>query len=311
MYVNARAIIERETTVGREILLQIRDREGEARALELPGGRLEEFEPILDGLAREVREETGLQVTEIIGDTHRTVTRGARARVECLQPFFVYQTVTGPVDSTGFFFRCRADGELTEQGDGAFGHRWLPVAEVDRRFREAPEQFDWLTQGALAFYLNWWRSQAPRIRLAGRDDADELARLRWDFSPDEIAASGQTFESFREGFSIWLSTALERGNWAIWVVEAEGRIVSNMYVNTVYKVPRPGQFHGKWGYVTNVYTEPAYRGRGLGAALMRRMTDWARQDGMELLLVWPSEEAVPFYERAGFVRCPEAMELKL
>lgn len=65
MYVNARAIIERDGPNGTEILLQVRDRPGDPQRLELPGGTLEEFEPILDGLAREVREETANRMSPV------------------------------------------------------------------------------------------------------------------------------------------------------------------------------------------------------------------------------------------------------
>ncbi|MGE5673803.1 MAG: NUDIX domain-containing protein [Mycobacterium leprae] len=155
MYVNARAFIERMTDQGTQLLLQFRDRPDEPRRLELPGGTLEEYEPILDGLAREIREETGLQVSRILDDTGWTVWDGESTQVECLKPFFVYQTLNGPIDSTGFFFRCEAEGELTSAGDWASGHTWVGVSELEERFRTAPGEFHWLTQAALAHYFRW------------------------------------------------------------------------------------------------------------------------------------------------------------
>lgn len=65
-FVNARAIIERVHRNQPEIILQARTKPGE-ESLELPGGRLELFEPILDGLRREVLEETGLTIVEVEG----------------------------------------------------------------------------------------------------------------------------------------------------------------------------------------------------------------------------------------------------
>ena len=157
---NARAIVERDTASGVEVLLQVRDRAGEARGLEFPGGQLDEFEPVLAALAREVREETGLTLSRVLGDTNRTVSSADQGQVECLTPFFVYQTLRGPVDSTGFFFRIEAHGDLTKQGDGASGHRWVGVAELTGMFEQNPGQFDWLTRGALTYYLAWCERQA-------------------------------------------------------------------------------------------------------------------------------------------------------
>ncbi len=130
IYVNARAIIERETASGTEILMQIRDKEHYPKTLEFPGGRLDLYESVVDALIREVKEETGLTVTEILDATNHVVYEGNTATLECLTPFFVYQTLKGPIDTLGFFFRCRAEGELLLRGDGAYGHRWIGVEEA-------------------------------------------------------------------------------------------------------------------------------------------------------------------------------------
>ena len=155
MYVNARAIIERETLAGTEILLQVAERPGDPPTLEFPGGRLEEYEPILDALRREVLEETGLVITQILDDINRAVWTVPGVEVECLHPFCVYQTTAGPVDSIGFFFRCHAEGILTGRGDAASGHQWVPVAVAAHRLRASPGDFHWLTSAALAHYLRW------------------------------------------------------------------------------------------------------------------------------------------------------------
>ena len=60
-----------------------------------------------------------------------------------------------------------------------------------------------------------------------------------------------------------------------------------------------------------MYAVPEARNSGIGSALLRHVTGWARERNLELLLLWPSDRSVPFYERAGFVRSPEALELDL
>jgi GNAT superfamily N-acetyltransferase len=78
-------------------------------------------------------------------------------------------------------------------------------------------------------------------------------------------------------------------------------------------VPRPGRFsgHNRYGYVTNVYAEPEVRGQGIGSRLLERVVEWAREQGLQFLIVWPSEESVRFYERGGFRASPDALELQL
>ncbi len=68
---------------------------------ELLGGRLEEFESFVEGLKREVHEETGLHITKVFGDETKIETNNVNSTVEVMKPFAVYQTTNGPVDSLG------------------------------------------------------------------------------------------------------------------------------------------------------------------------------------------------------------------
>jgi ribosomal protein S18 acetylase RimI-like enzyme len=73
-------------------------------------------------------------------------------------------------------------------------------------------------------------------------------------------------------------------------------------------VPKPNKLNDVLGYVTNVYTRPAYRGQGIGTQLMTHVLAWAREQDLESLIVWPSETSVGFYERAGFRGSPDMLE---
>ena len=153
-YVNARAFVERRMHDTTEIIIQKRTKRNE-QALELPGGRLELYEPVLDGLKREVYEETGLTVIEVEGSEKRMDTCGVNPdfEVECVEPYCVYQTIKGPIESVGMYFICKAEGDLLEVGDDTTFIRWETIDDIHQMLLEDPRQFSDVDRAGLRYYL--------------------------------------------------------------------------------------------------------------------------------------------------------------
>lgn len=144
-------------------------------------------------------------------------------------------------------------------------------------------------------------------RPATPDEFAQLAELRWQFRAEHDAAhlrfdpSDAARIEFTAACLEFLRESLMEGRWTFWVaVEEDGTIVSNAYVYRIPKVPRPGRLRGQMGYVTNVFTLPEQRGQGIGAQLLCSMQAWARENGIERLILWPAEGRQDFYARLGF-----------
>ena len=146
-------------------------------------------------------------------------------------------------------------------------------------------------------------------RMATEADLDELAQMRWDFRLEE--APGATVHdqaTFLDACTAFLRQGLAEQRWTYWVAQEDTLIISHIYIQRVPKVPKPNKLDDALGYVTNVYTRPAYRGQGIGTQLMTQVLAWAREQDLESLIVWPSETSIRFYERAGFRGSPDMLE---
>lgn len=80
------------------------------------------------------------------------------------------------------------------------------------------------------------------IRAATPDDADELARLRWDFRVEHGTPASRSFEEFVEGFRAFTAEVLADGSpWRAWVAEADARLVGCVWLQLVEKIPHPSR----------------------------------------------------------------------
>ena len=127
IFVNTRAIIERTTNGEKEIVIQWRNKPGQ-ECWELPGGCIEPFESLYHALRREVKEETGLDITAVMGEEGYF----REGNVECMKPFSVYQMLEGRVDSIGFHFVCHVTGNLLAEGDDSKDMKWVGLEEVKK-----------------------------------------------------------------------------------------------------------------------------------------------------------------------------------
>jgi len=155
---------------------------------------------------------------------------------------------------------------------------------------------------------------APTVqfRLASANDFPFLADLRYRLATDDAPDLGDHHKAVFLSASLERLSELETTSSAIhWVAQANEQLIAALTIIKVPKVPAPDDLDGCWGYLTNVYTLPEHRNQGVGSALLAHARHWASAQRMELLIVWPSERSVPFYQRAGFARQADPLVLSL
>lgn len=149
------------------------------------------------------------------------------------------------------------------------------------------------------------------IRLAEEKDIPQLIKMRWDFTieHDESGRIEQLpYRDFETECQSFLVDALKREKWYIWVAEETGEIVSHIYTELIQKVPRPGRITYPFVYMTNVYTIPAFRNKGIGSQLLSNVNAWVKKNHYEFTIVWPSDDSINYYKKNGYVSCTEPLE---
>ena len=143
----------------------------------------------------------------------------------------------------------------------------------------------------------------PTIRSATVEDAEQLARLRWEFRIESGTPASRARAAFDEEMRGFLADVFAAASpWRVWVAEAHRGLVGCVWLQLVELVPHPNR--GRWerpiAYVTNMYVAPELRDRGIGRELLDRAIAYAKEREVDGIVLWPSPRSAPFYERAGF-----------
>jgi len=146
------------------------------------------------------------------------------------------------------------------------------------------------------------------VRPATAADVDALAALRWKFRAGREAPPVESQASFLARCADWMRQALETGAWRSWVAVRDDRIVGQVWLHPITKLPNPVGERERHAYVSNLFVMPDERG-GVGTQLLERAIDWAAANGVDRVVLWPSARSVTLYERHGFVREGDVLEL--
>lgn len=146
------------------------------------------------------------------------------------------------------------------------------------------------------------------IRSATSADAAALAELRWEFRTENRIAT-EAHAAFVRRCAVWMRGELATPHgWRAWVAVADGVIVGQVWMHAIHKVPNPVAESERHAYLSNLYVKPSSRG-GTGTRLLEAAIGWARSNGVDRVVLWPSRRSVTLYLRHGFSHGGEVMEL--
>jgi GNAT superfamily N-acetyltransferase len=151
-------------------------------------------------------------------------------------------------------------------------------------------------------------SEGIAVRLAGVADAAVIAHHRAMMFRDMRTLNPGAVQPMLEAAERALTEWLASGDYVGWLASPEdrpGEIVGGAGAQRRKLLPRPhpggGLLRpGPEAIILNVYTDPAWRRRGVARTLMERAIAWAREEGIARLVLHASDDGRALYEDLGF-----------
>ncbi len=140
----AAGIIRRRAGGEEWLLVQERAKAGaplETGLLEIPAGKIRAFENIYDCLRREIREETGCEVTWIQGEDEAVTVELGGYRVLSYRPYASAQNLRGSYPIMVQTFLCEVEALRATGSDESRDVRWMPIEELRSLLETSPGRF--------------------------------------------------------------------------------------------------------------------------------------------------------------------------
>lgn len=155
---SAGAIIEKKENGIDYILIQKRHKKSDCKndgLLEIPAGKIREYENIFDCLRREVFEETGLKLTYIQGEDKASMLHSNGYDVISFNPFYSTENLKGVYSTMLQVFICKACGEPIKESDEAISIKWIPIKELKELLQKDESMFYPMSVNSLKKYITY------------------------------------------------------------------------------------------------------------------------------------------------------------
>ena len=149
------------------------------------------------------------------------------------------------------------------------------------------------------------------MRRATTADVPALAALRasWGASLGGGTVDGVGAGDLADRLRRWWER--QPGTRTAWLAVEGERPVGMVNVAVFERMPHAGRPDAHWAYLANLWVEPDRRRRGIASALLSAGLDWSRAEGMERVVLNPSEMSLPLYRSLGFRPADDLLRLDL
>ena len=146
------------------------------------------------------------------------------------------------------------------------------------------------------------------FRKLNENDLDVFIKMRINQLCEEGAKEDIDLEPALRDYYL---RHLSDGTFVSWLALDDDRIIGTSGMSIVEKPPYFGCPSGKIGLLSNMFTDPSYRRKGIAKTLLSKVIDEAKTQGCGTVQITASNMGVLLYSDYGFEKNENFMQYKL
>jgi len=139
------------------------------------------------------------------------------------------------------------------------------------------------------------------IRMANINDIDSLAEMRIRLI-NEVKKNMEDYNwnDYLQALKCYYNDGLLNGKIVAFVAEENGNVIA-ISIMCFYNIcPSPSNLDGRLAFITDMYTVPEYRNKGLGYNLLNNIMKYAKKLGYKKVTLNATDSGRILYEKYGF-----------
>ena len=119
-------------------------------------------------------------------------------------------------------------------------------------------------------------------------------------APGKDVQAGVDFDALEQSHKQKLAEQLPDGTCVAWVAEHEGMVVASGGVSMIKTTPVPEDPSYTIGFIHSIYTDRAWRRKGIAATIVDRLLEYCAGIGISRVQLGASEAGKKLYAEKGF-----------
>ncbi len=139
------------------------------------------------------------------------------------------------------------------------------------------------------------------IRMATLEDIDTLVKLRIELLKEVKNKFGiYDWDNYSRTLKIFYNNTIPNDKVVAFLAEKDDFVIAISVIYFYNLVPLLNDLDGKLAFLTDMYTIPKYRNKGIGKALLNAIMDYAKTSGYPKVVLNSTDCCNKLYEQYGF-----------